>query len=118
MSSLPERLDVRLSLFQMEEQLARGQQVAIDHIQKSAAEMLIEHALQQEDGLSRQSWLREALDVTRGRGWAAPVEERIQRELQRIDLDSYGWQEASAEVHLPAEEVEAWIAAIVGDGRA
>ncbi len=110
------RPDVRLSLFQMEERLARGQSAEIDRIQQAAAEMLISHALQQESGFSKTHWLRQALEITRGRRWAPNTEPRILVEFQRIDPDSYDWQEHTSETNVPAEIAEEFIEAVVGGG--
>ncbi len=97
------RPDVRLSLFQMEERVARGQRAEIDRIQQAAAEMLISHAMQQENGFLRAHWLRQALEITRGRRWAPSTEPRILAELQLIDPDSYDWQEHISEIRVSAE---------------
>ena len=115
---LADRPNTRLSLFQLEERLVRGQPET-ERIQQASVEMLIEHALQQDGGLSRAHWLREAFELARGKGWASRkrsgIEQCILRELQRIDPASYDWQEASSEVALPDKQVETWLDAIVGD---
>ena len=108
------RPDVRLSLFQMEERVARGQRAEIDRIQQAGAEMLISHALQQESGLSRAHWLRQALEITRGKRWALSTEAHILGEIQLSDPDSYDWQEHTSEIRVPAEIAEEFIESIVG----
>ena len=105
-----------LALFQVEERLARGRQVEIDRIQQAEAEMLISHA-RNENGLSRVYWLTQALEITRGRRWAASTEERIHREIQQIDPDSYDWQQITSETAIPAEAVESFVESIAGEGR-
>ena len=85
-----------------------------NRIQQAAAEMLISHALQQESGLSRAHWLRQALEITRGRRWALSTEAHILGEIQLIDPDSYDWQEHTFEIRVPAEIAEEFIESIVG----
>ena len=109
------RPDVRLSLFQMEEQLARGEQDIPRRTGRSAVAMLILQARCQASGLARQRWLMEALDLARAKGLGARTERRIQRALQRIDLGSIDWQEHSFAANIPREEVEQWARFVVGD---
>ena len=105
-----------LALYQVGERLARGRQVEIDRIQQAEAEMLISHALN-ENGLSRVYWLTQALEITRGRRWAASTEERIHREIQQIDPDSYDWRQVTSETAIPAEAVEGFVESIAGEDR-
>ena len=112
---MADRPDVRLSLFQMEEQLARGEQDVARRIGRSAVAMLILHGRRQTSGLARQHWLMEALDLARAKGLGARTEHRIRRALQRIDSGSIDWQEHSFAIDIPREEVEQWAKFIVGD---
>ena len=105
----------RLALFQMEERLARGHQDEIDRIQQAEADMLISHALQQEGGLAKAHWLRQALELTRGRSWAGSTEQRIVGELQQIDPDSFDWQQITSQVEISAGDVERVVESIVGE---
>ena len=108
--------DIRLSLFQMEERLARGRPAEIDRIQQAEAEMFISHA-QHENGLSRVHWLTQALEIARGRRWGARTEARIRRELQQIDPDSYNWQEIKSDIRIPAETAESFVESIASGDR-
>ena len=112
--ALASRPNFRMAVFQVEQQLVRGDQDETDRLQQAEVEMLISHASQQEHGLARQHWLMLAHERARGRRWAWETEQRIVTELQRIDPDSFGWQTASAQVEIPAEEVEALIESIAG----
>ena len=111
---MADRPDVRLSLFQMEEQLARGQQDVVQRIGRSAVAMLIMHARRQASGLARQHWLTEALDLARAKALGRRTEHRIRRALQRIGPGSIDWQEHSFAIDLPREEVEQWVNSVVG----
>ena len=110
-----ERPDVRQALFELEEQLLRGDPEEVARIQLATAEMLIEHALRQDHGLARAHWLREALTVANHKRGASGAREQILRELEQIDRDSYGLQSLAVETEIPSEEVEAWLDGIVGD---
>ena len=112
--ALADRPEFRMAVFQAEQQLVRGDQDETDRLQQAEVEMLISHALQEENGLARQHWLTKAHERARGRRWAQEAEQRIVTELQRIDPDSYDWQTASAQAEIPAEEVEAVIESIAG----
>ena len=112
---MADRPNVRLSLYQMEEQVARGEQDVVRRIGRSTVAMLIMHARRQASGLAKQHWLMEALDRARARGLGALTEHRIRRALQRIDPDSIDWQEHSFAIDIPREEVEQWAETIVGD---
>ena len=110
-----ERPDVRQALFELEEQLLRGDPEEVARIQLATAEMLIEHALRQDHGLARAHWLREALTVANHKRGASGAREQILRELEQIDPDSYRLQSLAVETEIPSEEVEAWLDGIVGD---
>ena len=112
--ALADHPEFRMTVFQIEQQLARGDQDETDRLQQAEVEMLISHALQEEPDLARQHWLTKAHERARGRRWAREVEQRIITELQRIEPDSYDWQTASAEAEIPAAEVEAVIESIAG----
>ena len=110
-----ERPDVWQALFELEEQLVRGDPEEVERIQLATAEMLVEHALRQEHGLARARWLQDALTVANQKRGAAATRPRILRELEQIDPDSYGLQSLAVETEVPAEEVETWLDGIVGD---
>ena len=112
---MADRPNVRLSLYQMEEQVARGEQDVVRRIGRSAVAMLIMHARRQASGLAKQHWLMEALDRARARGLGARTEHRIRKALPRIDPDSIDWQEHSFAIDIPREEVEQRAESIVGD---
>ena len=116
---LATRPDLRRSLFQMEERLARARhdEAEIDRIQQDAVEMLISHALEQEHGLSRALWLKQALEIARDKRWAKGTEKRIRRELQQIDPDSYDWQEIKSDIRIPAETTESFVESIASGDR-
>ncbi|MXZ63333.1 MAG: hypothetical protein F4Y98_07000 [Chloroflexi bacterium] len=110
-----DRPDVRQALFELEEVLAKGDAEEVRRIHLATAEMLIEHALQQANGLAREYWLREALTVATHKSGAASTLARISRELEEIDLESYDLQTTTVESEVPAEQVEAWLNEVVGD---
>ena len=110
-----ERPDVWQALFELEEQLVRGDPEEVERIQLATAEMLIEHALRQENGLAREYWLREALTVATQKRGAASTRDRIRHEIEHIDSNTYDLQSTTVETELPAEDVEAWLDGIVGD---
>jgi len=112
-----DRPDIRLAHFQMQERLARGDQSETRRIRRSAVAMLILEARRQTDGLSRQHWFLEALDLARHNGVGQRTELCIRRALQQIDLNSIDWQEYSYSTNISNEEIEGWIDAIVGDNR-
>ena len=109
-----DRPDVRLSLFQMEERLAAGQRDLVQRVARSAVAMLIMHARRQTNGMARQHWLMEALELARTKGLGARTDRSIRRALQRIDPSSFDWQTHSIPISIPSDEVEEWVELIVG----
>lgn len=109
--------DIRLALFQMQERVARGDQSATRKIRRNAVAMLIMVARRQVDGLTRQHWFIEALELARENGVGHRTERRIRRALQQIDLSSFDWQEHAISSEISGDEIEQWIDAIVGDDR-
>ena len=95
---LRDRPDSRLALFQMSEQLARGDQELTRRIGRSAVAMLILHARRQASGLARQHWFMEALEFARAKSLGARTANRIRRAMQRIDPNSTEWQEHSISI--------------------
>lgn len=110
-----DRPDVRLSLFQMEERLAAGQHDPVQRVARSAVAMLILHARRQTNGMARQHWLMEALELARTKGLGARTDRSIRRALQRIDPNSFDWQTHSIPISIPSDEVEEWVESVVGD---
>ena len=110
-----DRPDVRLSLFQMEEELAGGQRDRVKRLGRSAVAMLIVHARRQTSGLARQHWLMEALELARTKGLGARTDRRIRRALQGIDPSSFDWQKHSIPISIPSDDVEEWVESIVGE---
>ena len=110
-----ERPDVRQALFELEEELVRDDPEEVERIQLATAEMLVEHALRQEHGLAQARWLQDALTVANHKRGAAATRQRIVRELELIDPDSYGLQSLAVETEVPGEEIETWLDGIVGD---
>ena len=110
-----ERPDTRQALFELEGLLARADPEEVRRIELATAEMLIEHALRQENGLAREYWLREALTVATQKRGAASTRDRIRHEIEHIDKNTYDLQTTTVETELPTEDVEAWLDGIVGD---
>ena len=110
-----ERPDVRQALFELEEQLLRGDPEEVARIQLATAEMLVEHALRQDHGLARAHWLREALTVANHKRGASGAREEILRKLEQIDPDSYDLQQVAFESGVPVEDAEVLVEDIVGD---
>ena len=110
-----ERPDVRQALFELEEELVRDGPEEVRRIELATAEMLIEHASRQENGLAREYWLREALTVATQKRGAASARDQIRHEIEHIGSNTYDLQSTTVETELPAEDVEAWLDGIVGD---
>ncbi len=111
---LEENPNVREALFELEEALARGNPEKLAQIQRATAEMLLESALQQEDGLSRQHWLRRALEVANNKPGASDMQDLIRRHIQEIDPDTYDLVSTPLDLEVPVEQLEAEIDNIVG----
>ena len=112
---LEENPTVREGLYQLEEALLRGDQERVAEVQRAWAEMLLRHALQQEDGLARQHWLRRSLEVANNKPGASGMRDAILRHIQEVDPDSYDFVSIPVTIEMPAEQVEAIVEAIVGD---
>ena len=111
---LEENPTVRGGLYQLEEEFVHGDPERVAEVQRAWAEMLLQHALQQEGGLARQHWLSRALDVANNKPGASGMHDVMLRHIQEVDPDSYDFVSIPVEIEIPAEQVEAIVEAIVG----